>query len=151
MNEQLLASPPRPRGRPLAISGAFRTLHIVIDFTRKCVAIEVDWPLPGLRVACVLYRLHAAIDLPQTIVVDNGPESGRRSNPRRPHYPRRGQKGAGHRRAPTSRRLFFARGARYSNTSLPIRPARRREGRPLALRAVGGIRMDARCIALRLS
>jgi len=53
---------------------AFRTLNIVDDFTRECVAIEVDRSLPGLRVTRVLDRLHAAIGLPQPIVVDNGPE-----------------------------------------------------------------------------
>jgi len=58
----------------LADGRGFRTLNIVDDFTRECVAIEVDRSLPGLRVARVLDRLHAAMGLPQTIVVDNGPE-----------------------------------------------------------------------------
>ena len=58
----------------LADGRGFRTLNIVDDFTRECVAIEVDRSLPGLRVARVLDRLHAAIGLPQSIVVDNGPE-----------------------------------------------------------------------------
>lgn len=58
----------------LADGRNFRTLNIVDDFTRECVAIEVDRSLPGLRVARVLDRLHAAVGLPQTIVVDNGPE-----------------------------------------------------------------------------
>ncbi len=40
----------------------------------QCLAIEVDRSLPGLRVARVLDRLHAAVGLPQSIVVDNGPE-----------------------------------------------------------------------------
>jgi putative transposase len=48
----------------LADGRGFRTLNIVDDFTRECVAIEVDRSLPGLRVARVLDRLHAA----------NGPE-----------------------------------------------------------------------------
>jgi putative transposase len=52
----------------------FRTLNIVDDFTRECVAIEVDRSLPGLRVARVLDRLHGMVGLPKTIVVDNGPE-----------------------------------------------------------------------------
>jgi putative transposase len=51
----------------------FRTPNIVDDFTRECVAIEVDRSLPGLRVTRVLDRLHATIGLPQTIVVDNRP------------------------------------------------------------------------------
>jgi len=58
----------------LADGRGFRTLNIVDDFTRECVAIEVDRSLPGLRVARVLDRLHATIGLPTTIVVDNGPE-----------------------------------------------------------------------------
>jgi putative transposase len=58
----------------LADGRAFRTLNIVDDFTRECLAIEVDRSLPGLRVARVLDRLHAAVGLPQTVVVDNGPE-----------------------------------------------------------------------------
>jgi putative transposase len=58
----------------LADGRGFRTLNIVDDFTRECVAIEVDRSLPGLRVARVLDRLHAAVGLPQCIVVDNGPE-----------------------------------------------------------------------------
>lgn len=58
----------------LADGRRFRTLNIVDDFTRECVAIEVDRSLPGLRVARVLDRLHATVGLPTTIVVDNGPE-----------------------------------------------------------------------------
>lgn len=58
----------------LADGRGFRTLNIVDDFTRECVAIEVDRSLPGLRVARVLDRLHAAIGLPACIVCDNGPE-----------------------------------------------------------------------------
>jgi putative transposase len=58
----------------LADGRAFRTLNIVDDYTRECVAIEVDRSLPGLRVSRVLERLQAAVGLPQTIVVDNGPE-----------------------------------------------------------------------------
>jgi putative transposase len=58
----------------LADGRNFRTLNIVDDFTRECVAIEVDRSLPGLRVTRVLDRLHVAIGLPQVMVVDNGPE-----------------------------------------------------------------------------
>jgi hypothetical protein len=46
----------------------------VDDFTRECVAIEVDRSLPGARVVRVLERLQATHGLPETIVVDNGPE-----------------------------------------------------------------------------
>jgi putative transposase len=52
----------------------FRTLNIVDDFTRECVAIEVDHSLPGLRVVQVLERLASTRGLPGTIVMDNGPE-----------------------------------------------------------------------------
>jgi putative transposase len=58
----------------LADRRAFRTLNIVDDFTRECVAIEVDRSLPGARVVRVLEHLHATTRLPRTIVVDNGPE-----------------------------------------------------------------------------
>lgn len=58
----------------LADGRAFRTLNIVDDYTRECVAIEVDRSLPGLRVTRVLDRLRAAVGLPQSIVLDNGPE-----------------------------------------------------------------------------
>jgi putative transposase len=58
----------------LADGRCFRTLNIVDEFTRECVAIEVDRSLPGLRVARVLDRLHAVIGVPPCIVVDNGPE-----------------------------------------------------------------------------
>ncbi len=58
----------------LADGRNFRTLNIVDDYTRECVAIEVDRSLPGLRVTRVLDRLRATIGLPHTIVMDNGPE-----------------------------------------------------------------------------
>jgi putative transposase len=62
----------------LADGRGFRTLNIVDDFTRECLAIEVDRSLPGLRVVRVLERLLATVGLPDIIVVDNGPEfSGR--------------------------------------------------------------------------
>jgi len=77
-----LPRPSQPRERwsmdftvdTLADGRGFRTLNIVDDFTRECLAIEVDRSLPGLRVARVLDRLHATVGLPQSIVVDNGPE-----------------------------------------------------------------------------
>jgi putative transposase len=62
----------------LADGRGLRTLNIVDDFTRECVAIEVDRSLPGLRVVRVLDRLAETIGLPDTLVMDNGPEfSGR--------------------------------------------------------------------------
>lgn len=41
-----------------------RCLNIVDDYTRECLAIEVDTSLPGLRVAAVLERLAEGRDLP---------------------------------------------------------------------------------------
>ena len=58
----------------LADGRAFRTLNIVDDFTRECVAIEVDRSLPGARVVRVLERLRESVGLPAAIVLDNGPE-----------------------------------------------------------------------------
>lgn len=52
----------------------FRTLNIVDDYTRECLAIEVDFSLPGERVVRVLEELSSGRGLPQTIVIDNGPE-----------------------------------------------------------------------------
>lgn len=77
-----LPLPSQPRQRwsmdfttdTLADGRGFRTLNIVDDFTRECLAIEVDRSLPGLRVTRVLDRLASTVGLPQTIVIDNGPE-----------------------------------------------------------------------------
>jgi putative transposase len=58
----------------LADGRAFRTLNIVDDFSRECVAIEVDRSLPGARVVRVLEHLRLTIGLPKAIVLDTGPE-----------------------------------------------------------------------------
>lgn len=58
----------------LADGRAFRTLNIVDDFSRECVAIEVDRSLPGARVVRVLEHLRLTIGLPTAIGLDNGPE-----------------------------------------------------------------------------
>lgn len=52
----------------------FRLLNIVDDFTRECLAIEVDSSINGNRVARVLERLGEFRGLPKVITVDNGPE-----------------------------------------------------------------------------
>ena len=52
----------------------FRTLNVVDEFTRECLAIEVAFSLPGLRVARVLDRLIWLHGKPERIVMDNGPE-----------------------------------------------------------------------------
>lgn len=51
-----------------------RCLNIVDDFTKECLAIEVDTSLPGKRVVGVLERLAEFRGLPKSVTVDNGPE-----------------------------------------------------------------------------
>ena len=58
----------------LADGRCFRTLNVVDDFTRECLAIEVDTSLPGERVVRVLERVGGQRGLPKAIVMDNGPE-----------------------------------------------------------------------------
>jgi putative transposase len=58
----------------LADGRRFRTLNIVDDKTRECLAIEVDTSIGGARVVRVLDRLVTALGAPRFIVVDNGPE-----------------------------------------------------------------------------
>lgn len=58
----------------LADGRPFRTLNIVDDFSRECLALEVDTSLPGLRVVRVLDRIVAVRGCPGSIVIDNGPE-----------------------------------------------------------------------------
>jgi len=58
----------------LAYGRRFRCLIVVDDYTRECLAIEVDTSLPGLRVKQVLERLKEMRGLPASITVDNGPE-----------------------------------------------------------------------------
>ncbi len=52
----------------------FRTLNIIDEGTRECLAIEVDTSLPANRVIRVLERLKEERGQPQQIRVDNGPE-----------------------------------------------------------------------------
>ena len=49
----------------------FRTLNIIDEGTRECLAIEVDTSLPAERVIRVLERLKAERGLPKQIRVDN--------------------------------------------------------------------------------
>jgi len=58
----------------LATGRSFRTLNIVDDYTRECVAIEVDTSLSGERVTRVLDEVMARRGLPRALVTDNGPE-----------------------------------------------------------------------------
>lgn len=57
-----------------AIGRRFRTLNIIDEFTRECLAIEVAFSLPGKRVTRVLNRLMFFNGKPEKIVLDNGPE-----------------------------------------------------------------------------
>lgn len=52
----------------------FRTLNVIDDCTRECVAIEVDTSIGGARVARVLEQLTETRGTPAVIVCDNGPE-----------------------------------------------------------------------------
>jgi len=52
----------------------FRTLNIIDEDTRECLAIEVDTSLPAARVVRVMERLQQERGLPKQIRVDNGPE-----------------------------------------------------------------------------
>jgi putative transposase len=58
----------------LADGRRFRLLNVVDDFTRECLAVEVDTSLSGQRVTRVLERLRAVRGLPERLVSDNGPE-----------------------------------------------------------------------------
>ncbi len=52
----------------------FRTLNIIDDGTRECLATEVDTSLPADRVIRVPERLKEERGQPRQIRVDNGPE-----------------------------------------------------------------------------
>lgn len=58
----------------LADGRVFRTLNIIDDYSRECVAIEVDTSPGGARVVRVLERLAAQRGLAERIVMDNDPE-----------------------------------------------------------------------------
>jgi putative transposase len=51
-----------------------RMLTVVDDYTRECLAVEVDTSLGSLRVRRVLERIASERGLPEAIVLDNGPE-----------------------------------------------------------------------------
>lgn len=58
----------------LAYGRKFRCLTIVDDFSRECIAIEVDFSFPSERVIRVFNRLAESRALPETIKSDNGSE-----------------------------------------------------------------------------
>ena len=55
-------------GRPI------RILTLVDDYTRECLAMEVDTSLGGMRVRRILEQVIGERSRPEAIVVDNGPE-----------------------------------------------------------------------------
>ncbi|KVE06035.1 integrase [Burkholderia anthina] len=59
----------------LAYGPWFQCLNVVDDYTRECLAIEVDTLLPGLRVQQVLELPKEMRRVPTPITVDKGPES----------------------------------------------------------------------------
>jgi putative transposase len=51
-----------------------KVLSVVDEWTRKCFRIEVDTSINGVRVARVLSEITQMEELPEIIVIDNGPE-----------------------------------------------------------------------------
>ncbi len=51
-----------------------RLLAVVDDFTRNCLALEVDTSIGGRRVVKVLQRLVETRGTPAVLITDNGPE-----------------------------------------------------------------------------
>lgn len=58
----------------LATGRAFRTLTVLDEYSRECLAIEVDTSLPGLRVTRALEQIVERRGAPKEILIDNGPE-----------------------------------------------------------------------------
>lgn len=58
----------------LADGRVFRALNILDDYTRECLATDVDTSLPGAVAARVLERLTSAGRRPPHLFVNNGPE-----------------------------------------------------------------------------
>lgn len=52
----------------------FRTLNVMDEGVRECLAIEIDTSLPGARLVRVLEQLKGSQGLPAAIRCDNGPE-----------------------------------------------------------------------------
>lgn len=52
----------------------FRTFNVLDDFSRECLAIEVDINLPAARITRVLDRIVAWRGVPEKMRMDNGPE-----------------------------------------------------------------------------
>lgn len=77
-----LESPQRPYERwsmdfihdSLASGRRFRVLSVLDDFSRQCLALEVDTSLSGERVTRVLDQVMLRHGKPSVLVTDNGPE-----------------------------------------------------------------------------
>jgi len=52
----------------------FRILTVIDDFSRECIAAEIAFSFPSLRVICVLDQIARARSLPDTLKPDNGGE-----------------------------------------------------------------------------
>jgi putative transposase len=82
VQRQALVIPPRQNERwsmdfisdALSEGRKFRSLNIVDDFNRECLAAEVDTSITGARVVRVLERLRERRGMAQILVMDNGPE-----------------------------------------------------------------------------
>lgn len=58
----------------LADGRRYRTLNILDDYSRECLAISVGTSLPGSVVVSVLEDVAAISGYPGRVVIDNGPE-----------------------------------------------------------------------------
>jgi len=82
VERQPFTTPTRPNERwsmdfvsdALADGRRFRSLNIVDDYNRECLAAEVDTSITGTRVVRIMERLREQRGLPQILVTDNGPE-----------------------------------------------------------------------------
>ncbi len=52
----------------------FRTLNVMDEGVRECLAIEIDTSLPGARLVRTLEQIKASQGVPNAIRCDNGPE-----------------------------------------------------------------------------
>jgi len=53
---------------------AIKLLSVVDEYTRKCLRIEVDTSINGLRVSRILSEISRKEGFPEIIIIDNGPE-----------------------------------------------------------------------------
>ena len=81
-NKKTLAIPPKANvcwsidfmHDSLTSGQRFRTFNVLDDFSRECLAIEIDTSLPAVRVTRVLDRVSAWRGFPEKMRMDNGPE-----------------------------------------------------------------------------